>query len=142
MIKEYTMEQLSEGKTCEKFHVSVTSEMMEMFQTLSGDENPIHTDARYARNQGMRDRVVYGMQTSSFYSKLVGMYLPGKFCILHEIKINFNKPVYSGDSLCVSGVVTKKRELFKRIEIAAKIVNQNGEKVSSAKIIVGVSDGT
>lgn len=141
MLKEYRMEELEEGKTCAKFDVTVTEEMMDIFQTLSGDENPMHTDAKYAKGKGMQDRVVYGMLTSFFYSRLVGMYLPGKFCTLHEIKVNFNKPVYPGDLLCVSGMVTKKRELFRRIEVAAKIVNQIGEKVSSAKIIVGVSDG-
>ncbi len=137
-MNEYHMDQLEEGKTEASFSVTVTDEMIDMFRQMSGDDNPLHLNREYAVSRGMKDKVVYGMLVSSFYSRLVGMYLPGKFCILHEIRINFNRPVYSGERLCVSGIVVKKKELFQRVEINAKIVNQNGEKVSGAKIVTGV----
>jgi acyl dehydratase len=54
------------------------------------------------------------------------------------MKVDFNKPVYSGDSLNISGVVAEKKELFHRVKINAKVTNQFGEKVSSAKITVGI----
>lgn len=137
-MNEYGMNQLEEGKTKASFSVTITDEMVNMFRDLSGDDNPLHLDREYAIGKGMKDRVVYGMLVSAFYSKLVGMYLPGKFGMLHEIKINFNRPVYSGDRLCVSGIVKKKKELFQRVEIDAKIINQNGEKVNGARIVAGV----
>ena len=139
-MNNYTIEQLEEGKTNASFEVRITLEMLEAFEQLSGDRNPLHRDVEYARSYGMKDRVAYGMLISAFYSRLVGMYLPGKFCILQEIKINFNKPVYPEDVLRVSGIVANKKELFKRVEIAAKIMNQEGSKVSSARIVVGVLD--
>ncbi|MEY8283643.1 hypothetical protein AALA13_07425 [Lachnospiraceae bacterium 50-23] len=42
--------------------------------------------------------------------------------------------------MTVTGIVKKKKELFSRLEIDAKIANQEGTKVSSAKIMVGVLD--
>lgn len=139
-MNTYTMDEIEEGKTKADFAVEVSGEMLEIFAQISGDCNPMHTDEKYARDCGMKDKVVYGMLISSFYSRLVGMYLPGKYCLLQEIKINFHSPVYVGDQLTVTGVVKKKKELFHRIEIEARIVNQDGTKVSSAKITVGVLD--
>lgn len=136
-MNTYTFNEIIEGSTCADFQVSITKEMLEHFKTISGDSNPMHTDSHYAREKGMKDRISYGMLTASFYSTLVGMYLPGKFCVLQEIKSTFNNPVYIGDLLRISGVVVKKNELFMRMEISAKIVNHQGIKVSKAKIVVG-----
>ena len=134
----YTMNQLEEENSRADFNVIVTQEMLEIFQMMSGDYNPMHTNDKYAKEMGMNGKIVHGMLVAAFYSRLVGMYLPGKLCMLHEIKIYFNKPVYPGDSLNVSGVVEEKKELFQRVKINAKIINQFGEKVSSAKIMVGI----
>lgn len=139
-MNSYTMKQLEEGKTKADFNIVLTKKMVKTFQMLSGDNNPMHTNNNYAKEKGMKGIIVHGMLIASFYSTLVGMYLPGKFCLLHEIKIDFNKPVYLGDSLNVSGVVTEKKDLFQRVKINAKITNQFGEKVSSAKITVGILD--
>ena len=139
-MNSYSMGELEEGKTKSDFNIVVTEQMMDTFRQLSGNNNPLHTDQKYARSKGMKEKTVYGMLVASFYSKLVGMYLPGKFCMLHEIKINFRKPVYPGDMLHVSGVIKEKRELFHRAVIDAEISNQNKEKVSNARITVGVLD--
>ena len=88
----------------------------------------------------MINRVVYGLLTSSFYSTLVGVHLPGKHCILQGIDIQFSKPVYIGDTLKISGKVSYINEAYKQIEIRAFITNQNNEKVSKATIKTGVLD--
>jgi len=75
--------------------------------------------------------------TASFYSTLVGVYLPGKYCILQEIETSFYNPVYIGDVLTIKGVATEKNVVLRRIEITAKIVNQSEKRISKAKIMVG-----
>ncbi len=136
-MKEYTFNEIKVGLK-EKFAVIVSEEMMAGFCALSGDTNPLHTDSSYALSQNFKDRVVYGLLTSSFYSTLVGVHLPGKFAMLQGINIQFNKPVFIGDQLDVMGEVSHTNEAFKVIEIKAKISNQEGKKVSSAKITVGL----
>jgi acyl dehydratase len=89
---------------------------------------------------GYPGRVVYGLLTSSFYSTLVGVYLPGKYCLLQGLDIQFSKPVYIGEHLAISGKVTYINEAYRQIEIKANITNQNNVKISRAKIKVGVLD--
>jgi 3-hydroxybutyryl-CoA dehydratase len=112
--------------------------MLDMFREITGDENPMHTDDTYAKKQGYESRIAYGMLTASFYSTLVGVYLPGKYCIFQECKISFNKPVYVNDILHISGEITEIHEVLKRITIKAAIKNQRNEKVSKATLIVGI----
>ena len=124
----------------ESFSVRVNSEKLDKFLKISGDINPLHTDAEYSKSKGFSDRVVYGMLTSSFFSTLVGVYLPGKYCILQGVDIQFSKPVYIDDILTITGKVSYINEAYKQLEIKAVIINQDNKKVSKATIKVGVMD--
>jgi len=135
-MNAFTFDQLEVGHE-ERFERTVTAEMMDQFYAVSGDSNPLHCDEGYAMAQGFPGRVVYGMLTSSLYSALAGVYLPGKFCLLHSVDSKFRKPVFIGDTLTVRGTLTEKNETFHLLTIKASIVNQNGEKVSSAVISAG-----
>ncbi|MBR5420979.1 MAG: MaoC family dehydratase [Lachnospiraceae bacterium] len=132
-MKYYSFEELKEGVS-ESFNVTVTEEMLEAFRRMSGDENPLHCDAEYAKESGFPDRVVYGMLTASFYSTLAGVYLPGERCLLQEVNSRFRAPVFVGDTLTVEGTVKERHEGFQRIRITATIRNQEGKKVSTAEI--------
>lgn len=135
-MKEYRFDNCDIGAT-ESFTVEVTETMMTLFKDLSGDENPMHMDSEYAKEHGYNERLVYGLLTSSFYSKLAGMYLPGKYCILKSVEIFFERPVYIGDVLTVTGRVKEKDERFTQMSIKANIKNQLGKTVSKANILVG-----
>lgn len=124
----------------ESFSVTIDSSMLDKFLDISNDINPLHVDGEYAKEKGFDDRVVYGLLTSSFYSTLVGVYLPGKYCILHGIDIQFSKPVYIGDALTITGKVSYINEAYKQIEIKANITNQNRCEVSKATIKAGIID--
>jgi len=100
----------------------------------------LHTDVEYSKSKGFSDRVVYGMLISSFFSTLVGVYLPGKYCILQGVDIQFSKPVYIDDILTITGKVSYINEAYKQLEIKAVIINQDNKKVSKATIKVGVMD--
>ena len=145
-MNEYRFEDIiskeedKENFTKAEFTVTVTEEMMKKFLEITGDINPLHNDASYAREKGFVDRVVYGMLTSSFYSTLAGVYLPGKYCILNSVESKFRFPVFIGDTLTVSGYVKTIHEATKTMEIAAQIVNQDGKKVGKGTILAGCID--
>lgn len=77
-MNEYRFEDLEIGQT-ESFQSTITEEMMRMFCTITGDQNPLHMQELFAREKGYENRVVYGMLSASFISTLGGMYLPGKY---------------------------------------------------------------
>lgn len=136
-MREYVLEQLVPGLT-EQFTVTVTEEMQRAFTEITADVNPLHTDKDYAEEAGYRDRVVYGMLTSSFLSTLAGCYLPGKYCVFQELSLSFANPVYIGDTLTVSGTVDRVYPELKRVKIKVRITNSSCMTVSRGSIVTGV----
>ncbi len=135
-MNEYTYESISTEDEA-SFCAAISEQMMTGFRESSGDINPLHCDEDFAKQNGYPGRVVYGMLTSSLYSTLAGVYLPGKYCLLQGVDARFHKPVFVGDRLTVSGKVAQKHDSVRMIVIKAEIKNQRGETVSSAIIKAG-----
>ena len=138
-MNEYKLSNIKIGLE-ESFSVVIDSSKLDKFLDISNDLNPLHVDNAYAKEKGFDGRVVYGLLTASFYSTLVGVYLPGKYCILQSIDTQFLKPVYIGETLIIAGKISYINAAYKQIEIQATIVNQNGQKVSKATIKTGLID--
>lgn len=137
-MNSYTLETLSVGTT-QTFTTEITAEKMELFYQLTADNSPIHMDEAYAKERGFAGRVVYGMLGGSLFSTLAGVYLPGEHCLLHSVECKFVKPVFIGDVLTVTGVVSEINEVFGEITVKATITNQNGQKVTRGVIKAGVA---
>lgn len=138
-MKEYSYD-IAEVGMEESFQVTVTEDMMEKFMSITGDRNPLHTDAAYARSRNYEDKVVYGMLTASFYSTLAGMYLPGKYSLIHSMDNKFLRPVYVGDTLTVSGIVKEKEDAYRMLILSLLIKNQRGDKIAKGTMQIKVLD--
>lgn len=136
-MNHFKYEELQIGQAVE-FSRIITDNMMEGFRQISGDENPLHVSDDFACQKGFPRRVVYGMLTSSLYSCLGGVYIPGENCLLQSVHADFISPVFIGDTLTVHGMIKEKYDSVKQIVIKAEIRNQDGKKVSKAIIKAGV----
>ncbi len=133
-MNEYRYSDLKIGQT-ESFEVCVTRKMENAFREITGDTNPLHQDDDFASEIGagkFEKHVSFGMLTASFYSTLAGVYLPGKFSLIHSLKIKFEKPVYVGNKLTISGEITNKQDALKLIQVKAVIRNEQQQSVSKA----------
>ncbi len=120
-----------------QFEASFSDAMMLQFASVSGDTNPLHMDASYARSSGFNGRVVFGMMTAALYSRLIGVYLPGKYALLQGIDIDFHAAAFAGERLLVEGEVSYLTEAYRRFEVRARIRKADGKLVSKATIRVG-----
>jgi 3-hydroxybutyryl-CoA dehydratase len=138
-MNSYRWKDLAVGMTAE-FRAVVSQHMMDMFRELSGDTNPLHRDAEFARAAGHPQPVVFGMLTASLYSTLIGVHLPGRFGVLHGVDIDFHSPVYVGDELIIRGEVAFLSEAVRRVELKAIVRNGSGRRVSKATVRAGVHE--
>ncbi len=83
-MNAYRWSDLFEGMS-HQFDTLITTAKIERFAEISGDSNPLHTVPEFAKNAGFSGVVAFGLLTSSYYSRLVGMYLPGRFALLQGI---------------------------------------------------------
>ena len=120
-----------------QFEASFSEEMIRQFAEICGDHNPLHVNPIYAKTHGFVGPVVFGMMTSSLYSQLAGMYLPGKYALLQGIDIHFNAPAFAHETLLVEGQVSHLTEAYRRFEMRARIRKADGKLVSKATVRVG-----
>jgi 3-hydroxybutyryl-CoA dehydratase len=140
-MNTYRYEDITVGQE-ESFSVTLTEEKMKAFCEITGDNNPLHTDSDYAVSKGYEGKVAYGMLTASFFSTLAGVYLPGKYSLIHSVEVKFPKPVYvhKNGTLIVRGVVTEKNDLFRLLQIKVSVESETGEKLCRGMMKVGVLD--
>ena len=138
-MNEYTLKDIVIGLEA-SFTKKITSEMEDTFRVITGDDNPLHRDDEFAREIGggkFRSHASFGMLTASLYSTIAGMYLPGKYSLIHSFdEISFLKPVFAGDVLTVTGTVVDKNEDLKLIMLKVVIRNQDNKMVYRAKMKV------
>lgn len=77
------------------------------FQKLANDRAPLHDDERFARSQGFQGIVIQGLCVSTRFSRLLGMYLPGRHAILERIDLKFRRPTHEGEPLVFRVEVTR-----------------------------------
>lgn len=135
-MNEYTLASLTPGVKA-AFQKQITPEMEAQFRAISGDENPMHWDDAFAQDSGggYARHISFGMLTASLLSTLSGVYLPGRYSLIHSIEnISFLKPVFAGDTLTICGEVTEKIEALRLIVVRVDIRNQHNEKVLKARM--------
>ena len=138
-MNEFKLDEIEVGMEA-SFKRCITPEMEDAFRTISGDDNPLHKDDEFANEIGMgkfKSHVAFGMLTASLYSTMAGMYLPGKYSLIHSFdELSFMNPVYAGDELEVTGKVVDKIDELKLIVLKVTIKNQDKKTVSRAKMKV------
>ncbi len=102
--RDLRLEDIAVGDTA-SFERTIHESDIATFSELSGDRNPLHTDAAYAAHTRFGRPIVHGMLLGILCSALVGMHLPGKRCLYLGQTLRFKKPVYAGDRVVVAGTV-------------------------------------
>jgi acyl dehydratase len=64
------------------------------FAEVTGDRNPVHTDASYAATTMFKRPIMHGMLGASLFSKVFGTLFPGEGTIYLKQSLNFLKPMY------------------------------------------------
>lgn len=110
-----------------EFSLTLTEELVKDFARISGDYNPLHMDAAYAKTTKFKKKIVPGMLLSSFFSRLVGMHIPGKKALYLLQNLRFKNPAYMGDNVRIVGKVTAVSEKLKLITLETIILNQDNQ---------------
>lgn len=64
------------------------------FAEVTGDKNPVHTDATYAAKTMFKRPIMHGMLSASLFSKVFGTLFPGEGTIYLKQSLSFLKPMY------------------------------------------------
>ena len=136
---EYSFDEIEIGMQ-KSFKIFISEDRLNDFAKLSGDDNPLHMNEEYASSTSFKKRVCSGMFLSSFFSTLVGMYLPGKHALHISQSLNFVNPCFIGEMITVEGKVIDKSPATKIIKLETTITNESGKRIIDGKAQVIVRD--
>jgi acyl dehydratase len=132
------------GLTYEEFELEVvydtqartiTESDVVAFAGLSGDFNPLHTDAETAKDSPYGERIAHGMLTVAIATGMANMtgLMQGTTIALLEQNIKYVGAVKFGDTVRLQMQVIEKRETSKPdrgiVKLAARVYNQRDELV-------------
>jgi len=130
MITSIPYAELQIGQSAE-YRKTVSEQDIVLFAILSGDANPVHLDAEYARGTIFGERIAHGMFTGSLVSAALAMTLPGPGSIYLGQSLKFRRPVKINDTITVRLEVTEKRDSKNIVVLDCKVTNQNQETVAT-----------
>lgn len=106
------------------FDASITQDEVNAFIAVCGNSSPLHTNESFAKKKGFEKIPIHGMLLASFFSTLVGMYLPGRHCLCMAQSCQFKKPIFVDEKIKVCGQVMRKVDATKMLYIKTTIENQ------------------
>ena len=114
----------------------ITCKEIALFASLSGDRNQLHTDESYAATTPYKKPIAHGLLVAAPISTLAGHLLPGKRCLLLEVRSRFVRPVFPGDRLMYQGTITRISPATGVLKVQVEVTNQEG-----AVVLKGTYDG-
>ena len=133
-IENKTFDELKVGDSAE-IKRTLRKQDIELFAVMSGDINPTHVDAKFAKSDAFHKVIAHGMWGGALISAVLGTELPGAGTIYRNQSLQFRRPVGLGDTVTVRVKVREKNPAIKSVILDCECINQAGETV-----IIGEAD--
>lgn len=124
---------------------TITESDIVQFAGLTGDYNPMHTDAEYMKTHMMGQRIAHGMLTLSYSVGQIYQlgFMERTVIAFRGLEMKFSLPVFIGDTLHTELVVTETKAARRLgggvVTCAVKIINQEGKAVQSGTMTLVIA---
>jgi len=119
---------------------TITDSDLVQFAGLTGDFNPMHTDAEYMKGSMFGQRIAHGLLSLSYamgQAYQLGV-LERTVLAFREIDMKFSAPVFIGDTIRAELTVLEKTEARRLggglVKFEMRILNQEGKVVQKGNI--------
>ena len=117
-----SFDSLSVGDTFD-FHRFISEEDVLTFARITGDDNPLHVDAEYAKDTRFGDRIVHGVFLLGLISKVLGRDFPGPGSVAVSISCRFLRPVRVNSEVRISVKIVEKLEQRRYVKAETNVYN-------------------
>jgi phosphate acetyltransferase len=133
-IENRTFDEIAPGDSASLTR-TLTPQDIQLFAVISGDVNPAHVDAEYAKGTRFHEVVAHGMWGGALISTVLGTQYPGPGTIYIDQSLHFSRPVTIGDTITVTVTVREKFARTRHVVLDCRCVNQDG-----AVVITGTAE--
>jgi acyl dehydratase len=110
------------------------------YADLTGDTNPVFTDAHYARKLGLDGLLVPGGLLGGLFSYLLGTKLPGRGANYLKQRLHFPAPAYADQALTASVEIIRIRPDKQLVNLSTVCADAADNVVCRGEALVLVSD--
>ncbi|MBU2534654.1 MAG: MaoC family dehydratase [Chloroflexota bacterium] len=137
-----TSVELKEGASLPTIKKNIVQDNIDRYAKASGDFNPIHIDADYARKTPLGGTVAHGMLILAYSSQMMTNAFGHDWLSGGRLNVRFRAPARPGDVITISGTVRRieKAEGYQMIDCDVLCSNQNDEPVITGDARVKVGD--
>ena len=121
------------------FSKTITEADIQGFADLTGDRNPLHLDAEFARRSRFGRPIAHGLLVAGIISAALGTRLPGAGAIYVSQSLRFLKPVYPGDTVTATVEVIAWREDKGVVTLRTTCANQAGDLIIDGEAVLLVA---
>jgi 3-hydroxybutyryl-CoA dehydratase len=129
-------EDLSVGQKA-SFGKTITEADIVLFAAVTGDTNPMHLNAEYAKDSIFGERIAHGMLAAGLITKVMGTQLPGPGTIYLSQSLRFRKPVRIGETVTATVEITALSADRHRVTLRT-VCAVKGEPVLEGEALVAV----
>ena len=120
----------------------ITQGNIDMYAEASGDRNPIHIDPEFARKTELGGTVAHGMLVLAYLSTYMTDHFGLDWLMNGSINIRFKAPARPGDTITISGKITKieSQDVSTAVYCDVSCYNQQKETVITGETKVRIKN--
>lgn len=106
------------------------------FAKVSGDNNPIHLDEKYASETPFKKRIIHGFLGASVFSRIFGTLYPGEGTIYLKQDLTFLAPMFVEETYTAVVEIIEIFSVKARAKVKTQILNKEGKIVIDGEALI------
>src|SRR3990170_2869779 len=121
------LSELREGLALPELTKPVTQHNIKLYAEASQDFNPVHLDEEFARKSGLEGTIAHGMLILAYVSEMMTGAFGKMWLTGGKLDIRFKAPTRPGETVTVSGKITKLEKSNGQTTITCSVLCNNGK---------------
>ncbi len=119
----------------------ISEKDINIFADITGDNNPVHIDEKFARFSIFKKRIAHGFLTGSLISTVIATKLPGPGSIYLNQSLKFLAPVFIGDTVNAKVIINDIQKENKKVTLLTEcFISKKKVLTGQAEILVSVKE--
>ena len=106
----------------------ITQEGIRRYANATGDFNPIHVDAEFAKGTPFKGTIAHGFYAFAFLSELMMRSFGKRWTNGGRVDVRFKRPVKPGDTITLRAILSDRKIVGDRSHVVFDIVWKNQEQ--------------
>lgn len=127
-MSSQTTSSVKVGDSLEPLSRTLPQQQIDAYADASGDHNPIHVDADFARSVGLPGAIAHGLLEMGILAEALARWAGGVDRV-RSLEVRFSKPLAAGETITCTGTVTAVDEAEGLATLEVEATSNRGERV-------------